>query len=179
MKEVEGELPVPAISSTLEATWKGMLDVVPAAAYTCDAAGLITYFNGAAEAVWGRTPRLRDERERYCGSYRLYRSDGAPIRHDQSWMALALLDDRVYDGRRIVIERPDGSRVLGEAHAYPLRNRQRQLIGAVNLVADLTAVRDPTTDIGTRPATAVPHDAVMAMIEVIVSVLPVVTLERV
>jgi len=34
------------------------LDILPAAAYTCDANGLITYFNKHAELVWGRTPLL-------------------------------------------------------------------------------------------------------------------------
>jgi two-component system sensor kinase FixL len=42
-----------------------LLDVVPAAAYTCDADGLITYFNERAVEVWGRAPKLHDPIDRY------------------------------------------------------------------------------------------------------------------
>ena len=65
-----------------EASWQGILDVIPAAAYTCDAQGLITYFNPVAEALWGRAPKLRDAGERFCGSYGLYLSDGPAIRRE-------------------------------------------------------------------------------------------------
>jgi PAS domain-containing protein len=161
-----------ADGSALAAHWQGILEAIPAAAYTCDASGCITYFNRIAEAVWGRAPKLRDTRERYCGSYRLHLPDGTPILHEQCWMALALREGRAYGGRDIVIERLDGSRTLGQAHAYPLRGDQGQLIGAVNLVADLGAVRDPQRE-GGRPrlSAALPQDAVMAMIEIAVAVL--------
>ena len=39
-----------------------LLDMLPAAAYTCDAEGLITYFNERAGQLWGRAPRLNDRR---------------------------------------------------------------------------------------------------------------------
>jgi hypothetical protein len=42
-----------------------LLDVVPAAAYTCDADGLITYYNTRAVEVWGREPALNDPIDRY------------------------------------------------------------------------------------------------------------------
>ena len=32
-------------SPAVAASWQGILDVIPAGAYTCDVAGLITYFN--------------------------------------------------------------------------------------------------------------------------------------
>jgi PAS domain-containing protein len=106
------------------ASCQAIMNVVPAAAYTCDAAGQITYFNSFAETIWGRAPKLRDSGERFCGSHRLYLSDGAPIRHDECWMALTLQEGTAYLGREIVIERHDGSRSVGEAYAHPLRNKQ-------------------------------------------------------
>lgn len=42
-----------------------LLDVLPAGAYTCDAEGLITYFNQRAAQVWGREPKLNDPVDRY------------------------------------------------------------------------------------------------------------------
>ena len=88
-------------------------------------------------------------------------------------MARALLEGRAFIGREVVVERYDGTRVFGEAYAYPLHNDQAQLVGAVNLVADITA-QDPGTN-GTngasRHAIRVSRDAALAMIEMAASLL--------
>jgi two-component system sensor kinase FixL len=42
-----------------------LLAKLPAAAYTCDADGLITYFNERAVELWGREPKLNDPVDRY------------------------------------------------------------------------------------------------------------------
>jgi hypothetical protein len=42
-----------------------LLDKLPAAAYTCDAEGLITYFNERAVELWGREAKLIDPVDRY------------------------------------------------------------------------------------------------------------------
>lgn len=153
----------------METAWQHILDIIPTAAYACDAKGLITYFNPIAEALWGRAPKLRDTVDRYCGSYRLYLSDGTPIRHEECWMARALKEGRAYTAREIVVERLDGTRVFGEAYAHPLRNGQDQIVGAVNLVADITAQRD--RDQGAPYLAPIPKDATLAIIEVATSVL--------
>jgi PAS domain-containing protein len=168
LNHVEFQRPVGMPSIT--ASWQGILDVIPAAAYTCDPAGLITYFNPLAEAAWGRAPTLRDASERYCGSHQLYLSDGTPIRHEQCWMALALLEGTAYHGREIVIERRDGSRISGLAYAHPLRNDRDEIIGAVNLVADITGLRDLAAERGQPDIPVIPLDATVAMIEVAISV---------
>src|ERR1700680_3395972 len=74
-----------------------LLEVLPAGAYTCDADGLITYFNQHAVALWGRTPALNDARDRFCGSFKLFSKDGIPIAHDQCWMAVAPSEGRELD----------------------------------------------------------------------------------
>lgn len=45
--------------------FRHMVEKLPAAAYTCDADGLITYFNERAVDLWGRAPRLNDPLDRY------------------------------------------------------------------------------------------------------------------
>ncbi|HEX2213286.1 MAG TPA: PAS domain S-box protein, partial [Mycobacterium sp.] len=115
-----------------------LLDRLPAAAYACDAEGLITYFNERAADLWGREPKLNEPTERFCGSIRLFSSDGDPIEHNSCWMALAIKEDRAYDDFEIVVERPDGSRVHGIAHAHPLHDESGVLIGAVNVVVDVS-----------------------------------------
>jgi PAS domain-containing protein len=156
---------------TIAATCRGILGAIPAAAYTCDESGQITYFNPTAEAVWGRVPRMGDAGERYCGSYRLYSTDGVRIRHEECWMALALLQGRAYHGHEIVIERPDGTRTLGRAHAHPLRNNLGQTVGALNLVADITGL-SPTEAGRSKPHhVSRAYSATVAMIDIAVSVL--------
>ena len=118
-----------------------LLDKLPAAAYTCDTEGLITYFNQPALRLWGRAPKLRDPVDRFCGSFRLHSANGEPISHDNCWMALALRDDREYSEREITIERPDGDRLTVSASASPIHDKSGKLIGAVNVLFDLTETR--------------------------------------
>src|SRR5881296_2858432 len=115
-----------------------LLDSLPAGAYICDRDGLITYFNRHALELWGRAPRLNDPSDRFCGSFRLFAADGSAIPHDQCWMALALKTDREYNGQEIVIERPDGQRRTVLAHANPIRDGSGKVLGAVNVLVDIT-----------------------------------------
>ncbi len=118
--------------------FRSLLDTLPAAAYTCDAAGLITYFNKHAVELWGRAPQLDDPVDRYCGSFKLFAPDGTSIRHDECWMALALQQDREFNGHEIVIERADGSRRNVLAHANPIHDEEGARCGAVNVLVDIT-----------------------------------------
>jgi diguanylate cyclase (GGDEF)-like protein len=53
-------------------------------------------------------------------------------------MALALQTDREYNEREIVIERPDGRRLTALAHANPIHDDSGELLGAVNVLVDIT-----------------------------------------
>ena len=115
-----------------------LLEKLPAAAYTCDPEGLITYFNQYAVQLWGRAPKLVDPVDRFCGSFKLFLPDGSLIAHEQCWMALALKMDKGYNGDEIVIERPDGQRLSALAHANPIHDESGKLLGAVNVLVDIT-----------------------------------------
>lgn len=128
-------------SSAHQIDLKRLLENLPAAAYTCDAEGLITYFNARAVELWGRVPKLNHPTDRFCGSFRLFSVDGTPIRHDQCWMALAIQHGKSYDGHEILIERPDGSRWTALAHANPFFDERGRVIGAVNVLVDITSHR--------------------------------------
>lgn len=116
-----------------------LLGALPAGAYTCDAEGLITYFNQHAVALWGRTPALNDSKDRFCGSFKLFSKEGEPIAHDQCWMALALRERKEYNGQEIIVERPDGARATTLAHANPFIDGDGNLLGAVNVLVDISA----------------------------------------
>ena len=121
--------------------FRRVLETLPAAAYTCDADGLITYFNQRALATWGREPKLRDSADRYCGSFHLFAPDGSPITHDDCWMARCLRERREYRDAEMVIERPDGSRVITEANATPFYDEGGLIAGAVNVLIDISDKR--------------------------------------
>jgi PAS domain S-box-containing protein len=123
--------------SKSEARFRDLLEKLPAAAYTCDAEGLITYYNQRAVEMWGRAPKLNDPEDRFCGSLKLFSSQGAPITHDRCWMFLALQEEKEYNGEEIIIERPDGSRLAVLAHANPIHDESGKLAGAVNLMVDI------------------------------------------
>ncbi len=113
-----------------------MLETLPAAVYTIDAAGRITYFNQAAADLWGCRPELG--KSEWCGSWRLYWPDGRPMRHDECPMAVALKEGRPMRGAEAAAERPDGTRVPFLAYPTPLRDRSDALTGAVNTLIDIT-----------------------------------------
>jgi PAS domain S-box-containing protein len=114
-----------------------LIDAVPAAIYVTDAAGRITYFNDAAAAFWGWRPTLHSDR--WCGSWRLYWPDGTPMPHDQCPMAVALKEGRSIRGDQAIAERPDGTRVPFMAYPTPLYDNAGALVGAVNMLIDISA----------------------------------------
>src|ERR1044072_1270590 len=115
-----------------------VLDKLRVAPYTCAPDGLITFFNQSAVRLWGREPKLNDPVDRFCGSFKLFATDGTPIRHDRCWMALTLSTGKEFYGREIVIECPDGHRVTALAHANPIFDNDGRLVGAVNVLIDVT-----------------------------------------
>ena len=71
---------------------QNLLETLPLAVYTTDAAGLITFYNQAAANLWGCRPELG--KSVFCGSWKLYRPDGRPLPHDECPMALTLKERR-------------------------------------------------------------------------------------
>ena len=119
-----------------EAHFRALLDVLPAAIYTTDAAGRITYYNQAAVDLAGRRPALGADE--WCVSWRLYSSDGRPMRHDECPMAIALKENRAVRGDEAILERPDGTRIPFAPYPTPLRDAAGRLIGAVNMLVDIS-----------------------------------------
>ena len=128
-----------ASATGLDAQLQQLLEALPVGAYACDLEGLITCYNAPAVKLWGRAPRLYDPADRWCGSFKLFRaSDGAPMTHEDCWMAIAIRTGTAQNGEEIIIERPDGCRVTVLAHANPIRDAAGRLLGAVNVLVDIS-----------------------------------------
>src|SRR5262249_13644192 len=117
-----------------------LLEALPVAVYTTDREGRITFYNRAAAELWGRNPEIGSCQ--WCGSWRLYWSDGRRMRHDQCPMAIALKEGREVRGVEAIAERPDGTRVRFRPFPTPLRDPSGALIGAINLLMDITEEHD-------------------------------------
>ena len=113
-----------------------LLDALPAAIYTTDTAGRLTYYNESAADLWGYRPDLGTQS--WCGSWKLFWPDGEPLAHDACPMAMALKEGKPIRGLEAIAERPDGTRVPFAPYPTPLFDSQGQLVGAVNMLVDIS-----------------------------------------
>ena len=116
--------------------FRQLLDVLPAAVYVTDAAGCITYYNEAAASLWGWRPELGNTE--WCGSWKLFWPDGRAMEHGECPMAIAVKQGRPVHGMDAIAERPDGVRVPFMPFPTPLFDSSGRMIGAVNLLVDIT-----------------------------------------
>src|SRR5882672_1673865 len=125
-----------ALDGESEKRLHDLLNLLPAAVYTTDADGRITFYNETAAVLWGRRPTLNVDK--WCGSWRMWWPDGSPLPHDQCPMAVVLKEGRVAAGQEAVVERPDGTRMPFMAFPSPLRDPTGKIVGAVNMFVDIT-----------------------------------------
>ena len=116
-----------------------LIDALPVAVYTTDAAGRITSYNDAAVAFWGRAPKLGEER--WCGSHRLFWLDGRPMALDECPMAVTLKTGRAVRDVEAIVERPDGSRSVFTPFPTALRDEKGLVSGGINILIDVTERR--------------------------------------
>lgn len=121
--------------------FRGIVSNLPAALYTTDAAGVITYFNEAAADLWGRRPAIG--KDMWCGSWRLYTSDGAPLPHDECPMAITVKTGKPVRGAQAVAERPDGTRFPFTPFPTPIFDGEGKMTGAMNMLIELSSAAAP------------------------------------
>lgn len=119
-----------------ERQFRDLLEALPAAVYTTDPQGHITFYNQAAVDMAGRRPELGTDE--WCVTWKLYWPDGTPLPHDECPMAIALKESRPVRGVEAVAERPDGTRVPFIPFPTPLRDSSGALVGAVNMLVDIS-----------------------------------------
>jgi PAS domain S-box-containing protein len=118
-----------------EARYRELIHALPAALYTTDRQGRITLYNQAAITLWGREPEVG--KDLWCGSWRIYRPDGAPLPLDECPMAATLRQGRAITSEELIIERPDGTRRHVLPHPEPIYT-DGVMVGAINILIDIT-----------------------------------------
>jgi PAS domain S-box-containing protein len=122
---------------------KDLLAAIPAAIYTTDAQGRITYYNDKAVELAGRVPVIGCDE--WCVTWKLYWPDGTPLPHDQCPMAIALKEGRAIRDAEAVAERPDGTRVPFIPYPTPLRDGEGRITGAINMLVDISERKQAET----------------------------------
>ena len=110
---------------------------MPTALYVCSPDGAVLRFNRQAVALWGRSPQSRPQAT-FGGALRLYRLDGRPLALRDGPMGVALRTGEPQRDNEVVIERPDGSRIIVLVNVELLRSPGGELEGAIASFQDIT-----------------------------------------
>ena len=113
-----------------------ILDALPAAIYTTDAEGTITYFNPAAMELAGNAPTIG--KDKWCVTWRLRWPDGTLLPHDECPMAVALKEQRPVRNVEAFAERPDGTLIPFAPYPTPMFDSSGAMTGAVNMLVDIS-----------------------------------------
>lgn len=113
-----------------------LIEALPAAIYTTDPQGKVTYYNDVAAEFAGRRPVIGETD--WCVTWKLFHPDGTPMPHETCPMAVALREARPVRGVEAIAERPDGSRVPFLPFPTPMFDEQGRLVGAVNMLIDIS-----------------------------------------
>ena len=126
-----------------EERYRTLFELGPVAVYSCDAPGRIVSFNRRAAELWGREPVLGEQGERFCGAVKLFHPDGTLIPPELCGMSEVLSGKvpAVHD-MEVVVERPDGSRVVIVVSILPLKDECGIITGAVDCFYDITERKD-------------------------------------
>lgn len=108
---------------------QALIDEVPLGIYLMNKDGTLHSFNKMAEKAWGRTPNLQ---EKYCGSYKLFYPHGEVMPHDVAPPVTVLKNHATVRNIDVVCEQPNGTRLMAKADIFPIKNKQGDLVGAVN-----------------------------------------------
>ncbi|MPY71403.1 MAG: PAS domain S-box protein [Alphaproteobacteria bacterium] len=117
---------------------QSVLDAIPSAVYVCARDGVLVRYNRWAAELWGRVPQPGDTDQKFCGAFRLFHLDGRPLPHASTPMEVALRTGEPQHNRDVIIERPDGSRIVVRVDIEPLRAADGRVEGAINCFQDMT-----------------------------------------
>ena len=122
-----------------EERYRVLFELGPVAVYSCDASGAIQNFNRRAVELWGRKPVSGKARERFCGSFKMFRPNGRLLRHENCPMA-EVLRGKLAEARdmEVIVERPDASRLTCVVNIRALKNERGEITGAINCFYDIT-----------------------------------------
>ena len=121
---------------------EAVLDALPTPVYLTDPSGLVTYCNQACAEFAGRQPL--PGKDRWCVTWKIHTMADEHLPHDRCPMAVAVKEKRAVRGELAIAMRPDGSRKAFAPYPTPLFGRDGELIGAVNMLIDVSKEQSET-----------------------------------
>src|SRR5262245_12426904 len=107
----------------------------PLGVYVCGSpSGVVSACNETMVEIWGQPPAPGEAHDRLWSRCHLLRADGTPLALSETPMFRGLRDG-VATVEEILVERPDGSRLVARVETSPLHDADGRLVGAVNVVA--------------------------------------------
>jgi PAS domain S-box-containing protein len=127
----------PIVQNSMDVSFiTSFTDSLPFAVYTCDSQGRILSYNKMAVKLWGREPEIG--KDQWCGSWKIFDTDGTQIPLENGPMARVLKTGEKIPLEEIAIQRPDGTIRNVLPHPSPIFSPQGELLGAVNTLVDIT-----------------------------------------
>lgn len=123
-----------------ELEFRDLIYNLPEAIYTCDKEGYIQIYNNAAVKLWGKEPVAG--KDKWCGSWKIFNTDGSELPLDKCPMAITLKEAKPVYGREVLVQRPDGAMRFVLPSPTPMFNEEGNLTGAVNMLIDVTAKKE-------------------------------------
>ena len=119
--------------------YRTLFDSVPVAVYTTDANGNFQEWNKHAEDLLAMGLGLRDLKNPFGTSWKLFYPDGSSMPHKKSPMARALRGETLAaSDREIVVVPPDGSRRSFVVNSRAFRDQDGNVNGAINCLHDIS-----------------------------------------
>jgi len=122
-----------------EKRYRELIENLPVATYSCDVEGHILIYNKAAINLWGREPE--SEKDLWCGAWKIYNEVGDPIQLDNSLMAKAIREGKIMTSQELIVERPNGEKVIILPYIVPFKDSSGRVTGAVNVLIDITETK--------------------------------------
>ncbi|HEY0067888.1 MAG TPA: PAS domain S-box protein [Flavisolibacter sp.] len=124
---------------TSESRYRKLVQSLETPLYTTDQEGRITLFNKAAADLWGREPEIG--KDLWCGSYKIFNTDGTDLPLDECPMAVCLKEQRPVYGKEILVVRSDGTLRNVAPHPQPIFDESGNMTGAINMLIDITDMK--------------------------------------
>jgi PAS domain S-box-containing protein len=122
--------------SLSEQRYRQVVYNLPVAVYVTDIEGRVALFNEAAVHLWGREPEIG--KDIWDGRYKIFRMDGSLLPRAEYPMIVTMKTGTSVRGEEIIIEWPDGHRRNVLPYPEPFCDESGQVIGAVNMLVDIT-----------------------------------------
>lgn len=129
MDSESNNVPLDTLVADTENIPTQFLELLPVGVCVCDANGTIKKYNTQATRLWGRIPQSG---ELFCGAFRYYYPDGKQLPHAETPMAACLVDGLPRKDWDLIMENPDGSKIMVRINIAPVVDNQGIVKGMVN-----------------------------------------------